>query len=113
MWGKNYWNQFRDGAFSSSGAYLPNVRKITNLALSQEPVLLETYQIFRCIRQPSDKLRYKYIGCIRRLLNSCMFFLQELHLLHVNAHFFSNIDAIFLLFSDLRINAPFAISLPN
>ena len=39
-----------------------------------------------------------YIGCIRRLLNSCIFFLQELHLLRINAHFFLNIDAILSLF---------------
>ena len=35
---------------------------------------------------------------MRRLLDSCMFFLQELHLLCTNAHFFPNIDAILSLF---------------
>ena len=38
------------------------------------------------------------IGCIKRLQNSCMFFLQELHLLRINVHFFPNIDAIHSLF---------------
>ena len=42
-----------------------------------------------------------------------MFFLQDLHLLRINTHFFPNIDAILSLFSDLRINAGFAILPPN
>ena len=37
-----------------------------------------------------------------------MYFLQELHLLRTNAHFFPNNEAILSLFVDLRINARFA-----
>ena len=43
MWGKSYWNQLWDSAPSNGPAYLLNARKIANLAISQEPVKLETW----------------------------------------------------------------------
>ena len=43
MWGKSYWNKFRDGAPSSDHAHLQNARRKANFVISQEPVKLETW----------------------------------------------------------------------
>ena len=43
MWSKSHWNQFWDSAPSSGRAHLPNATKIAILAISQEPVKLETW----------------------------------------------------------------------
>ena len=84
----------------------------------------ESYCIFRHIRRPPDKMRYKIwiefcTFIIYWLYKTTAKFLHvfltrvTIHLLRTNAHFFLNIDAILLLFSDLCINAHFAILPPN
>ena len=57
----------------------------------------------------SAKSRNHVCLAVQLFFSSCMFFLQELHLLCTNAHFFHNIDVILSLFSDLHINARFFI----